>query len=192
MSKVQPLPKYKIDDEVIMLDKQRDDDGVVVDTAALQTIVVDRLYTSELGWLYRCAGIGGLMEERNLKAYDTSTVSTHIADPNGVYGCINTAELLEALPDCPFKPGDYATTLEQLENSNELLMTHVVIIGIYWEDGEWSFDTALLNDQGNFVDVGLWYYEEALEPLDPETMEATIREKRGEKAKPKLSLVHSR
>jgi len=190
MSNVQPLPKFKIDTTVLMLDKTCDTSDEPMDPSALQTIVVDRLYTAELGWLYRCAGVNGLMEETFLKAFDPSEV-THIADESGIYGCIVPESVKEAFQEIPFFPGDFAKTLEQLD-SGELRLCYAVILGMYWDEDEWSFDVAMLEESGNFVDRGLWHYEEELERIDRETMESIWRDKRGEAAKPKLSLVHSR
>ena len=190
MSNVKQLPLYRPTDRVIMLDSYKDDDGIVVNSTVLQSEVVQRLFTVELGWIYQLEGIQGWITEGRLKPYHVEEVTTHISDPVGIMECIDPEVLREAFAECSFKSGDYATTLEELP-SGELIKSYLLILGTVWENGEIGLDAAHLNDGGRFIDTGMWYYEDALEPISNQEMDVLVRQRRGMTERPRLSIVRS-
>jgi hypothetical protein len=192
MSNVVPIAKFKVNDQVMFLEQTFDGDELV-GSSMVGTRVIAREYTTELGWLYRVLGRDGYWEEGLFQVYDEAKFTIPrdaVAFEGGVYDVVEPLAIVEAMKTSPFKIGDYAKGLKQ-SDQNTLEPQYLLVIGCMWDFDIFSYDCAVLTDEGTFVDIQEGFYAEELEPVSPEAMADIIRERLHPKPKPKLALVHS-
>jgi hypothetical protein len=193
MSNVVPMAKFKVADQV-MIQEQNFDGDELISSILVGTRVIAREYTTELGWLYRVLGRDGYLEESLLLVYDEArmvAVAESASGIEGLYSVVDPLELMKTYEQSPFKIGDYARGLRQTD-ADTLETQYVMIIGCLWEFGIFSYDAAILSEEGNFLEDPNGFYAEELEPVSPEEMADVIRERLIPKQRPKLTVVHSR
>lgn len=188
MSNVVPLAKFKLDDKVIYQEATMDGDVCLGKTGVI-TKVTERVYTTEMGWLYFLMGRHGYFKEEILNSYrEEDTPSGSENHTNGSNGYIADVINPDDMPVPKYAIGSYASCLFDDEQGEvtELLL----IFGVMWEEDEFVYDCALLDTNGVFITTQTGYSEEELDPLSPEEM-AGIRRKLVNPP-PRLTLAYSR
>lgn len=196
MCDVKPIAKFKAKDLVMMLEKTfmpGDDGQEEVRSTVIQTTVTNRLYTTELGWLYELLGYAGYISESVLKPYDESVVKKTLeGDGNGsILEVIVPEELVEARQEQRFKIGDFASRLHQT-GEHDFETEYVVIIGCLWDVNSICYDVAYLSAEGKFLDHQDGAFDDELTAVSADEMAEIIQERVKPRVRPKLIVVHSR
>jgi hypothetical protein len=189
MSNVVPLAKFKLEDHVIYQELTMDGDVCLGRTGVI-TKVIERVFTTEMGWLYFLMGRHGYFKEDLLKTYREEDTPPKGSEnySHGSDGFIADVIDPSDMTVPKYAVGSYASCLfdDDQGEVTELLL----IIGVMWEEEEFVYDCAMLDDKGNFVTTQTGYSEEELDPLSPQEM-AGIRNKIV-RPPPRLTLAFSK
>lgn len=146
------------------------DGDVCLGKLGVITKVVERIHTTELGWLYFLVGRHGYFKEEILNPYREEDMPPTSAENHldGSNGFITEVINPEDLPVPKYAVGSYASSV--FEDTQGEITEQLLIIGVLWEEVEFVYDCAILDIQGNFVTTQTGYAEEELEPLSKETV----------------------
>lgn len=189
MSNVQVLPRFRVNDHVDMYadpsvcaELEGDEPAFVA-----RTVVKGRYHIEALGWVYRLAGVSGLVEER--------WIQRHVSGAGGesplgsIYQAVTQTEVQEATKEMKFAVGQVALTvdLEGMSLDDELVGIYVLIVGYGYFAGELRYICAIRHAKGAFLDTQEEFYEEELEAVSDAEVASLIKPA----SRPVLTVVHS-
>jgi hypothetical protein len=185
MTTVVPIAKFKLEDKVMYIEATMDGD-VCLGKTAIATCVTERVFTTEMGWMYYLKGRHGYFKEEILRPYIEGqtelSVEHHDGDSDGfITDVINPDKMHEPL----FKVGDYVSCEEG--GGKDTYTALLLIIGCIWDLDEYVYDCALLDPSGNFIVIKDAYGEDELDAMDRSVMEEYRRKLVNPRPRPTLA-----
>jgi hypothetical protein len=185
MTNVLPIAKFKLEDVVMYLERTMDGD-VCLGTIAVVTSIQERIFTTEMGWMYYLKGRHGYFQEEILKPYiEGETEHSVEHHDNGTDGFIADKIDPGKMPEPMYKPGDYVSCED--DDGRGAITELLLVVGCMWDLDEFVYDCAQLQPDGSFIMVQRGYGEEELDAIPRADMEEARRKLINPRPRPTLA-----
>lgn len=189
MSKVQTLPRFKPKDLVdLYADPGMAEEEDVPETVFVTaTQVKARYHVDALGWVYRLAGVNGLIEDRWLQRH--VNVTTDEPMQGTIYATVTPEEARTVREALKYQTGQLVRIVgdEGVSMDDELVGLYALVVGHVYCSGELTYICALRHTRGHYIDSQDEFFEDELEALS----EAELASMDRTVGRPKLTVVRT-